>query len=127
MATKFVLFNQRSDRPSGLRDSRPFDEACYRSFHGRNQNFLNFSIKGMLLPGDKVCNIDIKNAYFAIPLSVKSKAYVRFQWKDLLYEFCCFFFRISPVPIVFTKLLKVPISLLRELSVRIIITFTACS
>ena len=127
MATKFVLFNQRSGRPSGSRDPRPFDEACYSSFHGRNQNFLNFSIKEMLLPGDKVCNIDMRNAYFAIPLSVKSKTYVRFQWKDLLYEFCCFFFRISPVPMVFTKLLKVPISLLRELSVRIIITLTACS
>ena len=52
---------------------------------------------------------------------MKSRKYVRFQWKDLLYEFCCLCFRFSPAPLVFTKLLKVPISLLRNLNVRIII------
>ena len=67
----------------------------------------------MLLPGDKMCDIDMKNAYFEIPLSVKSRTYVRFQWKDRLYEFCCFFFGISPAPMVFTKLLKVYLSLER--------------
>ena len=48
---------------------------------------------------------------FAIFLSVKSRKYVRFHWKDLLYEFCCLYFGLSPAPPVFTKLLKVPISL----------------
>ena len=80
-----------------------------------------FLLKGMLLPGDKFCKIDLKDAYFAISLSVKSKKNVRFQWKDLLYECCCLCFGLSPAPVVFTKLLKVPISLLRKLNVRIII------
>ena len=39
--------NQRSDRPSGSRDPRPFHEACYSSFLGRNQNFLNFPINAV--------------------------------------------------------------------------------
>ena len=80
-----------------------------------------FLLKEMLLPGDKMCKIDLKDAYFAIPLSVKSRKYVRFQWKGLLYEFCCLCFGLSPAPLVFTKLLKVPMSLLRKLNVRIII------
>ena len=46
-----------------------------------------FLLKEMLLPGDKMCKIDLKDAYFAIPLSVKSRKYVRFHWKGLLYEF----------------------------------------
>ena len=79
-----------------------------------------FLLKEML-PGDKMSKIDLKDAYFAILLSVKSRKYVRFQWKGLLYEFCCLCFGLSPAPLVFTKLLKVPISLLRKLSVRIII------
>ena len=79
-----------------------------------------FLLKEMLLPGDKMCKIDLKDAYFAIPLSVKSRKYVRFQWKGLLYEFCCLCFGLSPAPLVFTKLLKVPISLLRKPSVKII-------
>ena len=80
-----------------------------------------FLLKGMSLPGDKMCKIDLKDAYFAMSLSVKSRKYVRFQWKGLLYKFCCLFFGLSPPPLVSTKLLKVPISLFRKLSVRIII------
>ena len=80
-----------------------------------------FLLKEMLLTGDKRCKIDLKDGYFAIPLSIKSRKYVRFQWNNLLYDFCCFCFGLSPALLVFTKLLKVPISLLRKLNVRIII------
>ena len=75
----------------------------------------------MLLPVDKMCNIDVKDAYSITALSVELKNYVRFQWKDLRYEFCFLCFGFSPAPLVFTKLSKVPISLLRKLSVRILI------
>ena len=68
-------------------------------------------LKEMLLPGDKMCKIDLKDAYFAIPLSVKSRKYVRFQWKGFLYEFFCLCFGLFPAPL----------SLLRKLNVRIII------
>ena len=50
-----------------------------------------------------------------------SRKFVSFQWKDLLYKFCCLCFGLSPAPLVFTKLSKVPISLLRKVNVRIII------
>ena len=75
----------------------------------------------MLLPVDKMCNIDLKDAYSITALSVELKNYVRFQWKGLRYEFCFLCFGFSPAPLVFTKLSKVPISLLRKLSVRILI------
>ena len=75
----------------------------------------------MLLPVDKMCNIDVKDAYSITALSVELKNYVRFQWKGLRYEFCFLCFGFSPAPLVFTKLSKVPISLLRKLSVRILI------
>ena len=55
------------------------------------------------------------------PLSVKSRKYLRFQWKGLLYEFCFLCFGLSSAPLVLTKLLKAPIFLLRKLSVKIII------
>ena len=75
----------------------------------------------MLLPVDKMCNIDLKDAYSVTPLSVESRNYVKFQWKGLLYEFCFLCFGFSPAPLVFTKLSKVPISLLRKLNVTILI------
>ena len=61
-----------------------------------------FLLKEVLLQGDKISKIDLKDAYFAILLSVKSRKYVRFQWKDLLYEFCCLCFGLSPAPLAFT-------------------------
>ena len=80
-----------------------------------------FLLKEMLLPGDLICKIDLKNAYFAIPLSVKSRKYLRFQWKGLLHEFFFLGFGLSSAPLVLTKLLKAPIFLLRKLNVKIII------
>ena len=52
---------------------------------------------------------------------VKSRKYARFQWKCLIYEFCCLCFGLFPASLVFTKLLKVPVSFLRKLSVRMIV------
>ena len=80
-----------------------------------------FLLKEMLLPGDRMCKIDLNDAYFEIALSVKSKKYIRFQRKSLLYKSCCFYFGLSPAPLVFTKLLKDFISFLKKLNVRIII------
>ena len=82
-----------------------------------------FLSKEIFLSGDQVYKIDLKDAFFAISLSTKSRNYVKYQWKGLPYEFCCFCFWFSPAPLVLTKLLKVPVSLLRKLNVRIIIYF----
>ena len=80
-----------------------------------------FLLMEMLLSGNKMCKIDLEDAYFPIHLSVKSRSYLRFQWGDLLYEFHYLYFWLSPAPPVFTKLLKVLVSLLRKLYVRNII------
>ena len=64
--------------------------------------------KEMLLPRDKICKINQKDAYFAISLSVKTRKYLRFRWKGLLYKFCWICFRPSSGSLIFTKLLKSP-------------------
>ena len=71
--------------------------------------------------GDFIVKIDLKDAYFSVPLSNRSKKYVRFQWEGSLYEFQCLMFGLGPAPRIFTKLLKIPISLLRRLHVKLII------
>ena len=47
--------------------------------------------------------------------------YVQFQWEGTLYEFLCLCFGLGPALLIFTKILKVPISLLRRLQIRVII------
>ena len=89
--------------------------------------YLHFKMEGfhclkdMLQKDDYMCKIDMKDAYFSVPLCNSSKKYVRFQWSGKIYEFLCLCFGLGPAPRIFTKLLKVPISLLRRLNIVIVI------
>ena len=78
-------------------------------------------LKEMMQEKDYMCKIDLKDAYFCLPLHPKHRKYVRFQWEGRIYEFLSLCFGLGPAPRIFTKLLKVPIALLRRLNIRIII------
>ena len=71
---------------------------------------------------DYVCKTDLKDACFTVPLDKSCRHLVKMLWGGNLYEFLClrmFWSRTSPR--VFTKILKVPISLLRCLNIRVLI------
>jgi hypothetical protein len=78
-------------------------------------------VKYLLQKGDWMCKIDLKDAYFSVPLGTRSRKLVRFKWKGILYEFLCLAFGLGPAPRIFTKLMKVPIALLRRLGIRLVI------
>ena len=78
-------------------------------------------LKFLLEQNDFLYKIDLKDTYFAIPLSKQSSKYVRFKWSGNLYEFLCLCFGLEPAPKVFTKLLKIPIALLRRINIQIIV------
>ena len=59
-------------------------------------------------------------AYFAVTSSKNFQKYARLQWKGLLHEFLCLSFGLSSAPRVFPKLMKVLISLLWKLCIRIV-------
>ena len=82
-----------------------------------------YLIKGLLQEHNFLIKIDLKDAYFGIPLDKSSRKYIRFQWEGNLYEFLCLCFGLGPAPLIFTKLLKIPIALLWRINVRIIIFF----
>ena len=65
--------------------------------------------------------IDLKDAYFSLPLHPNSRKFVRFQWGKKIYQFLCLCFGLGPAPRLFTKLMKVPMTLLRRLNIRLII------
>ena len=73
-----------------------------------------------------MCKVDLKDVYFAILPSAKSRKYVRFQWRILLYEFCCLCFGFSSAPLTFTKLLSLYFSFSIRFNVRIIFTSKKC-
>ena len=64
--------------------------------------------------------IFLKDAYFSISLHQKLK-YVRFQWKGNLFQFSCLCFGLGLAPRIFTKILKIPISMLLRINIELII------
>ena len=68
-----------------------------------------------------MCKLNLKDAYFSVPLNPASRKFVRFLCSGKLYEFLCLCFRLGPAPKFFTKLLKIPVSVLRRLNILIII------
>ena len=65
---------------------------------------------------------DLKDAYFAVPISKPDKKYLRFRWKSQTYQFNCLPFALLDSPWVFTKITKEVhvAAVLREMGMRLI-------
>ena len=74
----------------------------------------------ILEQGHYQCKLDLRDFYCCVPLKKQSRKYVRFKWKGSLYGFLCMCFGLGPAPKLFTKLIKVPVSILCKLYIRII-------
>ena len=68
-----------------------------------------------------MCKLDMKDTYFSVPQHRSSKIYVWFSWSGNLYEFHGLCFGLGPAPRIFKKLLKMPISVVRRINIRIVI------
>ena len=59
--------------------------------------------------------IDIKDAYYSVPIHPDFQKYLKFTWNGTLFQFCVFPNGLSPAPRHFTKLMKPVMATLREL------------
>ena len=78
------------------------------------------SVKEILKPGDWLAKVDLKDAFFTIPIHVAHRKYLWFTFQGKVYEFNCLPFGLSSAPWVYTNTLKPVIALLRELGVWLI-------
>lgn len=71
------------------------------------------TVTKLLGKGDFMASLDLKDAYYLIPVHESCHKYLRFKFKNALFEFVCLPFGLNTAPYVFTKILKPVISHLR--------------
>ena len=76
------------------------------------------------MPGDWLAEVDLKDAFFTIPIHLAHRKYLQFTFQGKVYELNCLPFSLLSAPWVFTKTLKPVIALSWELGVQLI---AACS
>ena len=65
-------------------------------------------------PGDFFASIDLKDAYFSVPIAKTDRKYLRFIWNNNRFQFCILPQGLASSPCVFTKLLKSVYATLRK-------------
>jgi len=68
-----------------------------------------------------MAKIDLKDAYFLVPIHPAHQKFLQFQWMGITYQFCCLPFGLSYAPRTFTKLMKPVVAFLRERGIKLII------
>ena len=68
-----------------------------------------------------MAKVDLKDAYFMVPIHKEDRAFLKFSFEERTYQFQCLPCVLACTPWVFTKTLKPVAALLRQLGVRLII------
>ena len=69
--------------------------------------------------GDWVFSLDLSDAYLHIPIHPKSKQYLRFAVDGIVYQYCALPFGIASAPRMFTKIVSVILSHLRQRGIQV--------
>lgn len=78
-------------------------------------------LKDLLRPGDFCAKIDMKDAYYGVPLAREHSRFVAFEWRDRFYQFTCLPFGLAQSPRVYTKVIRPVAAILRRLGIRLIV------
>ena len=73
------------------------------------------SVLDLVTPNCYMARIDLKDAYFAIPIAVDHRKYLCFKKDEKLYQFCYLPFGLASAPRIFTKIIKPALSILRDM------------
>ena len=77
--------------------------------------------RSLLCEGDYMMKLDLKDAYYAVPIHQESRKYLRFQFEGTTFEFSCLPFGLSLAPRVFTRILRPVVAKLRSEGIRTVI------
>ena len=73
-----------------------------------------WSAVSMMKPNCFMASIDLKDAYYSVPICEEQRKFLKFSWKGKLYKFTCFPNGLALCPRKFTKLMKPAYGYLRQ-------------
>ena len=65
-------------------------------------------------------SIDLKDAYYSVPVASEHRKYLQFYWQDQIWQFQALPNGLTSGPRIFTKLLKPPLSVLRKMGITVV-------
>lgn len=64
------------------------------------------SATGLMKQGCYMASVDLRHAYYSVPVAQEFRKYLKFKWRGILYSYTCLPNGLSCCPRYFTKLLK---------------------
>ena len=101
---------------------RPVIDLKALNLHLRKESFkmeTPASIAAAMRPGEWTTSIDLKDAYFHIPMARSSRKFLRFVVNGVVYQFAALPFGLSPAPLVFTRVMGVIASYAHRRGIRL--------
>jgi ribonuclease HI len=68
----------------------------------------------LLHEGCYMASVDLKDAYYIVPIHKSHQIYLRFRWQGQLYQYTCVPFGLNAAPRLFTKIMKPVFTYLRK-------------
>ena len=108
--------------PIFLRPKKDGTNRMILNLKALNKHIQNFHFKmetlasatKLMTPKCFMATLDLKDAYYTVPIKLEHQKYLTFRWKDNKYKFVCFPNGLSLCPRKFTKLLKPLFAYLRQ-------------
>ena len=66
-----------------------------------------------------MASVDLKDAYYSIPIAEEDRKLLMFQWKGKYYQFTCLPNGLLSAPWIFTQILKSVYALLRSMVIHV--------
>ena len=91
---------------------KPLNE--FVSYYHFKMDTIHTALK-LMRPGCFMASVDLKDAYYSVPVAKKHRKYLKFEWQGSCYEYTCLPNGLACAPRLFTKILKPVYSHIRSM------------
>lgn len=82
-------------------------------YHHFKMDTYGYAVR-LVMPGCYMASVDLKDAYCSVPIAEEHQQFLKFQWKDKVFQYTCLPNWLASAPRMFTKLTKPVCATLRQ-------------